>query len=114
MASRYEKFWKRWDRLYSAFEEELDRGVVVQLKDINLGVRPKDHLRGWVDIPPEGEPGDYRIVIDERGPYERWIDTLDHELAHILDGIHNEEDLDHHGPSWGIQYSRVYQEVAAW
>ena len=74
--SRYSRFWARWDRLYSAFEDELDRGVRVSLRNINQGLPPKERLDGWVILPEGKEVGDYCIVVNERTSYDIWMETL--------------------------------------
>lgn len=109
--TRHTRFWRNWELLFSAFEEDIDRPIRVELRQLkgSPGTRAP---HGFSELTSAGE---YLIVVNENKTYLAWVDTLRHELAHVLDWTHSErQGLDDHGESWGVQYSRVYQECEAW
>ena len=52
------------------------------------------------------ENGNYLIKINKILSENSTIDTLLHEMAHAKSW---EKDTEHHGPTWGKEYSKLYR-----
>ena len=53
--------------------------------------------------------GRFLIVIDSRLSQRETVDTLIHELAHVLDWSHVHGHTQDHGPTWGVRFAYVYR-----
>ena len=61
--------------------------------------------------------GIHTIHFSRNVPHTQLLDTLIHELAHIIDNHRNgwaDNHHDEHRESWGKEYARVYQDYWAW
>jgi hypothetical protein len=104
----------------------LDRRFLLDLQsqlhkaiDIWLDVTVKfEMIRGDEDdtaYVQKYDDGSFEIVIDSRLAFGEMCDYLIHEFAHV--GTWWVDEPDDHGPSWGVEYARLYRrylEVYEW
>ena len=78
--------------------------------DIDFGELPETGVLGATNFPHDGSR--IQVRIQPGVEIERAMDTLAHELAHVIVGQSDENDG--HGPEWEAAYAQIHQEYMKW
>ena len=93
-----------WDDAVARLTERVTLHPDVQ---VTYERKPLTEEDGYCEI--KDPTGRFAIVVDSRLSQRETVDTLIHELAHVLDWSHVHGHTQDHGPTWGVRYAYVYR-----
>lgn len=96
---------QKWRKTLKWFRDKYlpDTKLVVERRD-----RKNTKYHGYA----EWRDTYFYVWVNKRQVFALQIDTLLHELAHVLSW--NSHDDDEHGPGWGLAYAMLYREFIKW